>query len=218
MVIPLLVGIMAAVFFMTWVRGGEQRLRMLERHVPWHVVREGALLDEGDANVKILMRRAAALEYKRGTGPGGLLNGLQWGMMGGGEYGHATKLDPTDQAMLDLADLARGTNWAGPIADEALLRNDDTDLPRGVALRVTANFPSNVGPWQAFLSTPFRGYYVREGPEWHHEQDPLLQAIVESHLREVDSMLEDVGSPGDQLAAVFQNMYLQGWPVPSDVE
>ena len=115
-IIPFLVGIMAAVFFVTWVCRSQQRLRMLERHVPWHVAREGALLDEDDANAQLLLNRAVEVNYGDGTGPGGLSNGLQKVMMDeDSDYSHPTKLDPTDQAMLDLADLSAGTNWGGEI-------------------------------------------------------------------------------------------------------
>ena len=134
MVIPLLVGIMAAVFFVTWVMGNQQRLRMADRYIPWHVARGGSWMSEVEVNPAFLLNRAKDVEIVQ-------LRGMEWVAMGGADTTgmNPHRLEPTDQAMTDLADLADlETIWAGPFAAEILIRNNEFELPRGVMARINA--------------------------------------------------------------------------------
>ena len=210
MVIPLLVGIMAAVFFMTWVMGNQQRLRMANRYMVWHVARGGNWMSEEEVNPAFLMNRARDVEILE-------FRGSQWGANFDTSNMNPHHLEPTDQAMTDLAELAETeTIWAGPFAVEILIRNNEFELPRGVMGRLNVRFPSNVGPWQAFLDKPFREWSVREGPEWHRLQSEINNGIAATRLLEIDRRLDQVPDQGAELAEVFRWMYLDEWDVSGD--
>ncbi|KKN83121.1 hypothetical protein LCGC14_0302350 [marine sediment metagenome] len=212
MVIPLLMGVIAATFLFAWAMGNQQRLRMAERYLPWRYVRHGGWMADEEISPHLLRNRATTLTIRKGRG-------MQWVPMGGdpSDYGQR-QLEPTDQTMLDLANrVDEDTQSAGPVAGDLLSRESDHSLPRGAFVRMWVYFPSNVHAWE-LLNSPFEAHYIREGVEWRHNDenqagkkaDPMA-SITDKFLFDIDETLEEVVVPGDTLAERFRILYMLPW-------
>ncbi len=206
MVIPLLVGFIAATFFFAWILGNQQRLRSAERHLVWHGVRGGDWPSTTEINDRMLLGRASAINLQ-------VSRGMEWVYMGGDTSGiDGRKLQPTDKCMTDLAEYVNNASaLAGPMADDLLLRDSDHSFPRGKMVRMWVNFPSNVGAWTEVVKKPFEAHFAREGVEWRRGQAESLEVIADRYLDDVETTLESVPSPGNDLAQQFRDLYLVPW-------
>jgi hypothetical protein len=230
MVIPLMAGVIAAIFYFGWTMGNQQRLRMAERHVAWHNVHgDGWYRHVDDTRVEVPLNSYVNGEILMGRSTGltvRIRRGMQWGFFDAkgkrvptdpGRF-DARQQEPTDKAMTDLAERVRNeTELAGPLADDLLHHDSPNCLPLGSMARFVVYFPSNVGVWKDD-TTAHRSHYIREGLEWRALEAECLESIRDVFLKGLDDSLESVVSPGEALADDFQRLYLRAWRPANDDE
>jgi hypothetical protein len=120
LVVPLLAGIIALIYFFGWSMGNQQKLRITDRYLAWRSVYGGSLTHD-QINDRFLDNKASYIDVDFAHSPSDTADEL---VTASGSYSQAAR------------SLAEGT---------VLNR-----FPRGHTDRIVAEFPSSVGMWQKF--------------------------------------------------------------------
>lgn len=203
MVLPLLIGFMAAVYHFSWIMSTQLRLRMVEREAPWHNERTYEELTETEIDDDYMLGRPASIDIEYG-----------YAIRATGDVADVRHEAPTHQAMLDLADkVAEASEPAGDLADNAL-NNPNRSYEHGSAVKLLVHIPSIVGLWD-ILDMAMDGTYGREGPEWRrattYRDDVLLLAAREELFDNLDMALDSVPAPGQDLAGELNSYCVESW-------
>lgn len=102
------------------------------------------------------------------------------------------------------------------MAEELLVRS----WPHGEGWRLTATFPTPVGPWQD-ISGPYKDRYIRDGSQWRCRLPPAPekdyysasheQELTDEFQKELDDALQAVPDESKAVAEVFRELYLETW-------
>jgi len=216
MVLPILIGFMAAVYHFGWIMGTKQRLRMVERHGPWHVARsrlprsheDAPWLTDAQIDDDYMLGRPVSIRREEA-------DAIEKEVPGDGDDDASAREPVTSVTMDELAEwVGAYSDWAGPIAYDVLNFEGEYPYDHGVVLKLWVTIPSVVGLWD-LLDLEMVGLYGREGLEWRRKEDHVPEQLLMAARDEMFSNLKDalgaIPEPGRELAGVFDWFCVEAW-------
>jgi hypothetical protein len=181
LVIPLLATIIFLVWFFGWSMTNQQHVRISDRYTAWRTFHGGGVTNDG-LNDSFFDSKAININV---------------------DY---TMPDQDDT----IQDFIVAAATVSPEAQSLADRTAGQKFPRGRRDRVWAEFPSTVGLWQKYAGqiTSISG---REGLEWRYTQAQESGAITDQFLQDIETTLNAVPAPGDDMATMIRRLYISGW-------
>jgi len=182
--IPMLAGLLLLIWWAGWMMNHQMRVRAAANYEAWR----GAYGGDAESVEKIEFASKGTVRERQHVGG----TGRTW------------------ETRNEFVALAAGVSaQAAELAD----RGPRQMFPRGHWVTLSADFPTTVGLWNSMQRSlgDLQGRAGREGLTWRRSEASMRTPVVEMYLSELETLMEGVPEPGDDMAKMVRELYRWGW-------